>query len=225
VEEVAWQFTGRWWMDNNNKNRDRVREYDRLRTLYGAYEDNSLWEINRPCLTVFGPDGHQITTVIEDPDGAQGPGPQTAFSKTQTLEAQIQAMTQQQARMEQQIQRLIELRQAEGQPEVPGDTAPAPQTPHRPNLGGGPPMVDLGAAGTVPVAPPVVQVPTMPEFPASAPANLPTPPESTDGVVEEEDGMLEEETYGERLSVTPEPIDTNTMPPVDEPRRTRIKAT
>ena len=40
MEEVAWQFCGRWWTDNSNPRRkERASEVLRLRVLYGAYED------------------------------------------------------------------------------------------------------------------------------------------------------------------------------------------
>lgn len=214
VEEVAWQFTGRWWMTNTNRNRDRVKEYDRLRVLYGAYEDDALWERNRPHLSVYDAMGNRITTVIDDPDGLQGGNaPQTEFSKTQTLEAQIALMQENQEKLQLQIMRLMEQRQNEAQPEIQTETGPkvAP-------AGQGQKMADLGAAGQVPVAPPAVMVPPMPEEPAVAPGPEVGLPESTDGVAEDP-----EEIYGNRLPVQPEPIGEAEMPPMDTPKKTKVR--
>lgn len=207
VEEVAWQFTGRWWMTNNNKNRDRVKEYDRLRVLYGAYEDDAMWERNRPHLSVYDAMGQRITTVMDDPDGVLGGNvPQTEFSKTQTLEAQIALMQENQERLQLQIMRLLEQQQNAAQPDVPQEAGAPKVQPGK--------MADLGAAGQVPVAPPAVMVPPMPEVPATAPGPEVAPPESTDGVVEQ--------MFGERLEVTPEPIGDVEIPK-DEPKKTKVR--
>lgn len=49
--------------------RARTNEFNRLRTKYGAYEHDEIWEINRPNVTVTDLDGNRYYTVAEDPTG------------------------------------------------------------------------------------------------------------------------------------------------------------
>lgn len=51
------------------KRRDRSLAYDRLRSRYGAYERDDIWEANKPNVEVYDLDGNRVWTIIEDPEG------------------------------------------------------------------------------------------------------------------------------------------------------------
>lgn len=95
-EEVAWHILGRWWMDNSNpRNRARVGEYNRLRVLYGAYEDDGAWERNKPRVKAYTPTGEPIITVVDDPSGIEAQSAQTPLGANAGLAAQVQYLQQQ----------------------------------------------------------------------------------------------------------------------------------
>lgn len=211
-EEVAWHYLGRWWMDNRDpRTRDRVQEYRRLRILYGAYEDDVLWEQGyptgdpehgvvrvpaKPRIEAYTPAGERITTVVDDPDGTYG-GQPTAMGREASLESTVAFLSEQlrqvQAKLDGQIATQAALHTLPD-PDVNPTQAP-PTFPQRP--------VELPGNVTVPMAPPPVTI---------------------DGVVEA--GAEEDAEAPARLAVTPEAINLEAAsldapPPVDKPAKPR----
>lgn len=161
-EEVAWHFLGKWWADNSNpRERARVGEVQRLRTLYGAYEDDVAWSQSKVHhLKAYTPAGQPIVTVVDDPEGAQMVGGQTPIGREMSLESQLEVMRQHtaqlEARLAQQERRIAEQPNAEQQ--VPPDARPpAPAAPYNPATA--PPPVPTVAGVAVPVAPATVGLP------------------------------------------------------------------
>lgn len=182
-EEVAWYFLGAWWMDNSNpRNRERANEYQRLRTLYGAYEDDKIWEANRPHLVAYAPDSQRITTVIDDPEGVQG-GTATQLGKEMSLESQMKVLQDTLIQMQAQIAAQAVQNADQGQQLVESDTTTPPAIP--------------GATGqpTVPMA--GMQVPM-------SPPTITAPPEPT---TSEEDAALG--VFGTRITPTVEVVKTD----------------
>lgn len=154
-EEVAWHFLGRWWTDNANPRiKARQAEFQRVRTLYGAYEDDIAWKASRAFhLKAYDPTGKQIITVVDDPDGELTTGGQTGLGTQQSLEAQLEIMRgmvmELTAKVESQNRREVN----EGQPTVPTDVQPQPAPVYNPSAPMTPPTFPMGQAGAVPVSP------------------------------------------------------------------------
>lgn len=153
LEEVAWHFLGRWWMDNSNpRQRQRVEEYRRLRVLYGAYEEDAIWQQSRPQIVAYTPAGERITTVVDDPDGTTAIRSLTPLSREQQLETQIDNMSRQLQALQSQQDMLMRAQEADLQPAPLTDSIPT--APAAPSIGvtpPGPAMVDT-PAGMIPVA-------------------------------------------------------------------------
>lgn len=155
-EEVAWHYLGRWWMDNTR--RDRVGEYQRLRTLYGAYDDDILWQQNKPLIVAYLPTGQRITTVVDDPDGTAGQVVTTPLAQTQSLEAQLEVMRDQMLVLQAKLEGRAREEANVAQPNAPTDASPPP--PGIPPFQG-PVAPGLTVGGIpIPVAPPVIPNPT-----------------------------------------------------------------
>lgn len=157
-EEVAWQFLGRWWTTNaDQRNRERVNEYNRLRVLYGAYEDDVLWEQNRPQIVAYMANGDRITSVVDDPEGTNGLQAQTQFGREQSLEAQMAIMQQTILTMQAQIESRDRVAAEAGVPDAPADVASGP-VPVPTYVAPAPPTAPMGmvAGQVLPVAPPAV---------------------------------------------------------------------
>ncbi len=176
-EEVAWHFLGRWWTNNDDpRNRARVDEVRRLRTLYGAYEDDMVWEgigvdpvsqlpriPAKPSLVAYTADGNRITTVVDDPEGVAGADTQTRFGREQSMEAQLQILQQTVL----QLQAQIGTQQAEAIDSIPEvaqvtEQAPAPVAPPMPPGVSGQAAQMVGGQVAVPVAPPSIPQPPSP---------------------------------------------------------------
>jgi hypothetical protein len=156
-EEVGWHYLGRWWTNNGNpRNRERQAEIDRLRTLYGAYEDEVIWQASKPAIVAYTADGHRITSVVDDPSGElSNPAGQTQFGREQSLEAQMAVLQQQLLVMQSKLERR-ERDEANHQPEAPAEAIPAPTAvAHTPQQ-----QVATVGSVTVPVAPMPVLPPT-----------------------------------------------------------------
>lgn len=206
-EEVAWHFLGRWWTDNSDpRERARTNEYRRLRQLYGAYDDEVLWEEGypsghpsephatyprgmKPRIEAYTMLGERITTVIDDPDGNANMS--TQVGREMSLERQVAFLGEQLAKMQRQLDTERAQSPQEGHVAFPDENPnPAP--------------------------------PTFPQPPANLPGNVQVPmappPVTVDGTVEA--GALEDAAAPDRLAVTPEPVVLSDEPPsVDAPRR------
>lgn len=76
----------------NSRQRNRLLEFTRLRTKYGAYEDDGKWEKNRPAIEFYTMDGDRIWTVLDDPDGERV-NPNLADEQSNaTLTAQLSSL-------------------------------------------------------------------------------------------------------------------------------------
>jgi hypothetical protein len=179
-EEVGWHFLGRWWTNNADpRNRARQAEIDRLRTLYGAYEDEVLWQANKPRLVAYDPQGQRIVSVVDDPDGDNG-APQTAFGREQNLEAQIAMMQQNILALQAQVNA-----KARADAEVLNDVPPPTPTPPAPPFNPSPARTQtVGNAVQVPVAP--ASVPGGPDFSALLPTGSEPVPQVGDAPIGQE---------------------------------------
>lgn len=97
---VMWDIMVYWLgnpslVDENIRQRDRTREYQRVRVLYGAYDDDRVWEANRPRLEVYALTGERIWTVAEDPEGIHSTPANQSLAYAATYEQQIAVMQQQ----------------------------------------------------------------------------------------------------------------------------------
>lgn len=68
-EAGVWAWTGKPDVIDRPSRPDRTQEYRRLRGVYGAFDDNDLWEQNRPQLEVYDASGARVWTIVEDPTG------------------------------------------------------------------------------------------------------------------------------------------------------------
>jgi hypothetical protein len=124
--EIAAHFMGRWWTDNTDpKYRERAEDLRRIRTLYGCYEDDAMWNARKPNLVLYSASGEEIRTLLDDPEGHYAK-PQGLILGS-SLEAQLAVMQQQMA----QIQNAIANK--EGMPpQMDSSVAPPPPPPHTP---------------------------------------------------------------------------------------------
>lgn len=86
-------------VDAGNR-RDRSIAYDRLRSRYGAYERDEVWETNKPCVELYDLDGERIHTIIDDPDGDLYGPVMTQQNINTDLESQLSDMQRQMAAIE-----------------------------------------------------------------------------------------------------------------------------
>lgn len=69
-KEAADLWFGDPTVRNEKHRRRREQEYDRLRIRYGGFDDNDIFEENRPRVKVTSIDGEtEFTTVLDDPQG------------------------------------------------------------------------------------------------------------------------------------------------------------
>lgn len=141
---VMWEVMVYWLgnpalTDESIRSKQRTREYERLRVLYGAYENDLLWEANRPRLEVRTLDDQRIHTVVDDPEGKYVMPAQQTVAGAASYEAQIAALQRQLGA----LQTLVE----QGQPPV-GAQQPMPPIPMDAQKVAGP------AIPTPPAAPP-----------------------------------------------------------------------
>lgn len=98
---VMWEVMVYWLgnpalVDESIRQKARTREYERLRVLYGAYENDLLWDANKPQLEVYTLDGEtRIYTVVDDPEGKRVMPAQQTVAGAASYEAQIAAMQRQ----------------------------------------------------------------------------------------------------------------------------------
>jgi len=191
-EEVAWYFLGRWWTDNSNpRNKARQDEYQRLRTLYGAYEDDRIWMASpAQTLAAYAPDGQRITTVVDDPDGVLG-GTSTQLGKEMSLESQLKVMQDTVLQLQAQMAAQQQQNANQDQPAAPVDARPpsasamlavpgqqtaeigGQQVPVAPPTFIAPEVDEPGAPARLPVVATVAHDPSEADAPEDAPASIP----------------------------------------------------
>jgi hypothetical protein len=54
---------------DDGRNQWRRQEFLRLRARYGAYENDELWERNKPKIQAWTTDGQRLLTIVDDPTG------------------------------------------------------------------------------------------------------------------------------------------------------------
>lgn len=91
-------------VDIDASRRYRTEEYARLRGKYGAYQDDELWEQNRPKLTCRTLEGEPITTVVDDPFGKDLTAVSESVTQREFLEQQIAQMAETQRRMQSELE-------------------------------------------------------------------------------------------------------------------------
>lgn len=165
---VMWDIMVYWLgnpalTDASIRERDRTREVNRLRVLYGAYDDDAVWEVNKPKLEVYQLTGERVWTVVDDPDGEHVTPASQSMAYAQTYEAQI-------ALMQKQIDALQAMMQQ--QAAVTPALAATPVAPTSDVTG--PLVANPAAPGGVPMPPAPMPTPApfnpTPPVPAPAPA-------------------------------------------------------
>lgn len=136
---VAWDvmvnFLGNPNATNSVNRMDRREYLKRLRVKYGAYDDDVLWEENKPRLGAYSiSTGERYRTIVDDPDGS------TLHPATTTVADQA-ALHAQMAEMETRLKVLQQLamQNAGGAVEP---TSPAPPMP-QPTAMDGTPTVEV----------------------------------------------------------------------------------
>lgn len=81
--------------NHNARQKFRSEEVTRLHTKYGAYENEKLWERNKPKVEFYTMDGERIWTVVDDPDGEKASSNLTDEQTNITQTAKIAAMEKQ----------------------------------------------------------------------------------------------------------------------------------
>lgn len=120
--EAAWLWVGNWNLRNVGDRRYRDEEFDRLLTRYGSYnfrDDDGilLWEKRKPRLEVYGYEGGQILTLVDDPDGTlSAPPPPTGD--------QYEMMRQQMEQLQRRVDGMKSQLQSSGQEVDLGDEPP-----------------------------------------------------------------------------------------------------
>lgn len=119
---------------DDGRNNHRRAEYERIRTLYGAYDNDELWEENRPRFKVVTMAGDPVPTVVDDPTGANiSPAVQTQIENDLMKEAiakqqaEIETMKARIAANEHEERSTEDNQMAEDFEEVTEDTPKAPR--------------------------------------------------------------------------------------------------
>lgn len=104
---------------------NRTNELARLRTRYGAYDDNDIWENNRPRVVARTLDDEFIATVISDPMGTSVTPADIVVADRDNLKLQVDSLQRQMAALLDQMTRVAD---ADVEAEtVPRDT-PSPMS-------------------------------------------------------------------------------------------------
>lgn len=202
TQDAANRWTGNPTTVNDGKVNARREEYNRLRVLYGAYENDEKWEANHPRLAVYDLDGNRINTVIDDPEGtALTPAPidRTARSmqdQMEDMQRQMDAMAR--AMADQEASAATGVGSTEGRPSSIGPE-PEPEPAREPALvgagsdsirsqgqpgSGTEPQPPQPQPGPVPASPPQQVTEDTPQrTPVGGPATPPPKPGGTTTVV------------------------------------------
>lgn len=93
--EVMVNFLGNPYAVNAPGRMDRQLFYKHLRTKYGAYDDDALWEANKPRLGAYSlSTGDRYKTVVDDPEGSTLHAAVSTIADQAAIQAQMQAMEQ-----------------------------------------------------------------------------------------------------------------------------------
>lgn len=131
TRDAANRWTGNATVFDDGKVNARREEYNRLRVLYGAYENDTKWEENQPHLAVYDLDGNRIITVIDDPEGTQVQ-PAPIDRTTRSMQEQLEDMERQMAAMrrameDQEVSASTGVGAVEGRPSsIPPEAGPEP---------------------------------------------------------------------------------------------------
>ncbi len=132
---LPWEYMV-YWMGNpdardiDHRRRFREDEVKRIRTLYGAYFDEELWEQNKPRIEAYDGEGNRIITPVEDPKGDMvNASPITAPASQEALvHQQLAAQTNIIDQLRKQVDALSRANQA-SQHDVNTDSNPLIPTP------------------------------------------------------------------------------------------------
>lgn len=121
---VSWAAMCCWLGDpmllNKEFNRERDREYERLRVRHGAASlTEEEWEAKKPTLLAKTVDGEDIWTVLADPEGKHATEAGSTVEEKEVLESQLEAMRKTQSQLQAQLNQLL-VAQGAGE-EVPED--------------------------------------------------------------------------------------------------------
>lgn len=91
--EVMVNFLGNPYAVNAPGRMDRQLFYKHLRVKYGAYDDDSAWETNKPRLAAYSlSTGERYKTVVDDPEGSTLHAAVTSMADQAAIQAQMAAM-------------------------------------------------------------------------------------------------------------------------------------
>lgn len=116
-------------VDLNDRESYRTDEYQRLRTRYGVYHNDDLWEPHTPNIEVWDLDGNRLVMVLNDPEGKHLTPAQTSVAEQQNLQVMVAALQSQLRQVQAQLdaQTRAETATADSGPidtdEGPADTA------------------------------------------------------------------------------------------------------
>lgn len=114
---VPWEAACRWLGDPNlvddTNDKSRRNEYNRLSVKYGVYENEELWEANRPTISVYSMDGDRITMLLDDPEGDEILVAEQTIRESQQMEDRLQQMEREMVALRRRLR-------------AKGDTAPEP---------------------------------------------------------------------------------------------------
>lgn len=122
--DAAYLWAGDWdARDIDARRRFRTNEFRRLRTRYGVYDDETVWDERRPQIAVYTLDGTRLTTILDDPLGKTLGLPKSHNTDQRNLQAQINAL-------ETQLTALTKMQVQQAQPvPVAAEDAPAGPDP------------------------------------------------------------------------------------------------
>lgn len=80
---------------NTEQRKYRNEEFNRLRVRAGAYENNDVWEMNKPKVKVLTITGEEVLTVVADPEGKHLNPDTSSQADTERLNEQIQMLAAQ----------------------------------------------------------------------------------------------------------------------------------
>ena len=135
---VPWHAATNWcgdpWLRNVGDKRHRDDEYARLRTRYGAYNKDDVWEANRPKVEVYDLNDERVLMVVDDPSGNLSEPPSLSGDQGQYLLEYVERQQKQIDAMRAQLQGQIDT----GEVSVPDDDTPQqiPVGPRNPGTGG-----------------------------------------------------------------------------------------
>jgi hypothetical protein len=120
---AAKLWFGNWDAKNDARGNARVDEVNRLRTRYGAYHNDEIWDANRPKVEVYGSDGEPIPTVIADPHGTSITQASQTVDEVEQYRDALARMKVQMDDMQKEYRSLLSAKETAALEDIPVDAA------------------------------------------------------------------------------------------------------